>query len=394
MTDLQIRLLRHALIILLGGSYLICSTILILMLIPPFTLFGCFFLPTAVGCSVVGAYCIAWLAYLSFAQTDREFNVPYNPKRIIKVNYAIFQALWASIFYLPLLAEYGYLRFFVLRKKLRRIIKEDIFYGSQTNTNRLDVYIPDTAKLQQQFFDKATHPVIVFIYGGAWGSGDKIMYSLLALRLRHLGYVVVVPNYTLYPNFGRKDISTGAHLASLVTIRDAIIKSQTNSNLVAREFTNLEDIDPELELPKIHGLILLSGVFDISRHFIWESNRGVEEISAMARVMGGTQESFALNSPTTLIENALKSRDINMDKLKRLMPAKILFIHGNKDKVVPLESTLRFNGMLNELNIKDLRLRIPAEMAHSDSVTGFMYSPFKNNYTSQLLYELADFMSC
>lgn len=50
--------------------------------------------------------------------------------------------------------------------------------------------------------------------------------------------------------------SAGAHLASLVTIRDAIIKSQTNSNLVAREFTNLEDIDPELELPKIHGLIL------------------------------------------------------------------------------------------------------------------------------------------
>ncbi|CAB4426831.1 unnamed protein product [Rhizophagus irregularis] len=424
MTDLQIRLLRHALIILLGGSYLICSTILILMLIPPFTLFGCFFLPTAVGCSVVGAYCIAWLAYLSFAQTDREFNVPYNPKRIIKVNYAIFQALWASILYLPLLAEYGYLRFFVLRKKLRRIIKEDIFYGSQTNTNRLDVYIPDTAKLQQQFFDKATHPVIVFIYGGAWGSGDKIMYSLLALRLRHLGYVVVVPNYTLYPNakidliisdikrslvwtkryinkFGGDPNkihlmghSAGAHLASLVTIRDAIIKSQTNSNLAAREFTNLEDIDPELELPKIHGLILLSGVFDISRHFVWESNRGVEEISAMARVMGGTQESFALNSPTTLIENALKSRDINMDKLKSLMPAKILFIHGNKDKVVPLESTLRFNGMLNELNIKDLRLRIPAEMAHSDSVTGFMYSPFKNNYTSQLLYELADFMSC
>jgi len=342
----------------------------------------------------------------------------------MKVNCAVFQLLWGSILYLPLLAEYGYLRFFVLRKKLRRIIKEDIFYGSQTNTNRLDVYIPDTAKLQQQFFDKATHPVIVFIYGGAWSTGDKIMYVLLALRLRHLGYVVVVPNYTLYPN-GKIDLmisdikrslvwtkryinkfggdpnkihlmghSAGAHLASLVTVRDAIIKSQTNSNLAVREITNLEDIDPELELPKLHGLILLSGVFDISRHFIWESNRGVEELSAMARVMGDTQESFALNSPTTLIENALKSRDINFDMLKSLMPAKILFIHGNKDKIVPLESTLRFNGMLNELNIKDLRLRIPAEMGHDDPVTGFMYSSFKNNYTSQLLYELADFMSC
>jgi len=421
MTDMRIRFLRHALIIVLGGSYLIVSTSLTLMIVPPFTLFGWVLFPIVVGCSIVCAYCITWLIYLSFAQTDREFHVPYNPKRIMKVNYAVFQALWAFLLCLPLLAEYGYLRFFVLRKKLRRIIKEDIFYGSQTNTNRLDVYIPDTAKLQQQFFDQATHPVIVFIYGGAWSSGDKMLYGLLALRLRHLGYVVVVPNYTLYPN-GKIDLmisdikrslvwtkryinkfggdpnkihlmghSAGAHLASLVTVRDAIIKFQTTEG---RESLNLEDIDPELELPKIHGLILLSGVFDISRHFIWESNRGVEEISAMSRVMGDTQESFALNSPTTLVENVLKCRDINLKQLKSLMPTKILFIHGDRDNTVPLESTLRFNGVLNELSIEDLRLRTPSEMDHVDPVTGFMYSPFKNNYSSQLLFELADFMSC
>ena len=47
--------------------------------------------------------------------------------------------------------------------------------------------------------------------------------------------------------------SAGAHLASLVTVRDAIIKSQTTEG---RENLNLEDIDSELELPKIHGLIL------------------------------------------------------------------------------------------------------------------------------------------
>jgi acetyl esterase/lipase len=275
--------------------------------------------------------------------------------------------------------------------------------------------------LQQQFFDQATHPVIVFIYGGAWSSGDKMLYGLLALRLRHLGYVVVVPNYTLYPN-GKIDLmisdikrslvwtkryinkfggdpnkihlmghSAGAHLASLVTVRDAIIKFQTTEG---QECLKLEDIDPELELPKIHGLILLSGVFDISRHFIWESNRGVEEISAMSRVMGDTQESFALNSPTTLVENVLKCRDINLKQLKSLMPTKILFIHGDRDNTVPLESTLRFNGVLNELSIEDLRLRTPSEMDHVDPVTGFMYSPFKNNYSSQLLFELADFMSC
>jgi hypothetical protein len=47
--------------------------------------------------------------------------------------------------------------------------------------------------------------------------------------------------------------SAGAHLASLVTVRDAIIKFQTTEG---QESLNLKDIDPELELPKIHGLIL------------------------------------------------------------------------------------------------------------------------------------------
>ncbi|CAG8657298.1 19609_t:CDS:2, partial [Racocetra fulgida] len=90
----------------------------------------------------------------------------------------------------------------------------DIYYGSNSNSNRLDVYIPDTSKYPQ-IFDAAFHPVIVFVYGGSWGSG--------------------------------------AHLASLITIRDSIIKSQTMEGRVS---SNLNDIDPELELPKITGLIL------------------------------------------------------------------------------------------------------------------------------------------
>jgi hypothetical protein len=83
-----------------------------------------------------------------------------------------------------------------------------------------------------------------------------------------LGYLIILFIitfflYIIYSKFGGDPNkihlmghSAGAHLASLVTVRDAIIKSQTNSNHSVREFTNLEDIDPELELPKIHGLIL------------------------------------------------------------------------------------------------------------------------------------------
>ncbi|RIB04795.1 Alpha/Beta hydrolase protein [Gigaspora rosea] len=419
MAGLHIDLLRHALIIVLCGSYLVGSTFFTLMFIPPFALFGWVFLPIVVCSIIVGAYSIAWIVYLYKGQTDRSFNLPYNPKRIFKINYATFSFLWTSIImFVPLFAEYGYYKFFVLGKRIRRIIKEDIYYGSNSNSNRLDVYIPDTSKYPQ-IFDAAFHPVIVFIHGGSWGSGDKIWYSLLALRLRQMGYVVVVPNVTLYPK-AKVDVmlsdikrtlvwtkrfiskfggdpnkiyimghSSGAHLASLVTVRDSIIKSQTMEGRVS---SNLSDIDPELELPKIAGLILMAGIYDIGRHYLWETKRGVEEISPMGRVMGDSPESFEMNSPTLLLQSAMKDREVDINKLKKLIPQKILLIHGDMDETVPLETTLRFNLVLSELNIDDLRLRIMNGMEHSDPVVGMMYSPFRNRFTPHLISELGNFM--
>ncbi|CAJ0889077.1 5624_t:CDS:2 [Entrophospora sp. SA101] len=392
---IQIKILQYTIALLLCLSHLIGSVFLTLMFIPPFALFGWMFLPIVVA-SIV-------------AQTDRQFNLPYNPKRIIKINYALLQFLWGFVKYIPLFAEYAYLKFFVLGKKMRRIVKEDIFYGSRSNSNRLDVYIPDTAKFPH-VIEAAYHPVIVFIHGSAWSSGSsKSLYILLALRLRQMGYIVVVPDYSAYPEvkvelmisdikramvwtkryinkFGGDPSkihimghSSGAHLGALVTVRDAIIKSRTSS-------TYFEDIDPELELPKI------AGVYDIARHFHCEAKRGVEEISAMTRVMGDTLENLALNSPTLLLDNAIRDAQINPETLNNLLPPKILLIHGDKDNCVPTESSIRFNHVLNELYIKDLKLRIFPGMGHDEPITSLMFSPFTSKYTLQLLSEMADFM--
>ncbi|CAJ0925712.1 2870_t:CDS:2 [Entrophospora sp. SA101] len=372
---IQIKILQYTIALLLCLSHLIGSVFLTLMFIPPFALFGWMFLPIVVASIVVSAYSTAWLLYLYFAQTDRQFNLPYNPKRIIKINYALLQFLWGFVKYIPLFAEYAYLKFFVL----------DIFYGSRSNSNRLDVYIPDTAKFPH-VIEAAYHPVIVFIHGSAWSSGSsKSLYILLALRLRQMGYIVVVPDYSAYPEGNgvdkkiHKGHSSGAHLGALVTVRDAIIKSRTSS-------TYFEDIDPELELPKI------AGVYDIARHFHCEAKRGVEEISAMTRVMGDTLENLALNSPTLLLDNAIRDAQINPETLNNLLPPKILLIHGDKDNCVPTESSIRFNHVLNELYIKELKLRIFPGMGHDEPITSLMFSPFTSKYTLQLLSEMADFM--
>ncbi len=66
---------------------------------------------------------------------------------------------------------------------------QDIAYGD-ADRQKLDIYQPD---------DGAHHPVIMFIYGGAWNSGSKSMYPFVAATLARRGNIVVVPDYRLYP---------------------------------------------------------------------------------------------------------------------------------------------------------------------------------------------------
>ena len=54
----------------------------------------------------------------------------------------------------------------------------------------LDIYRPQDAK---------TAPVIVFFYGGSWQSGNKSIYKFVGSALARRGYVVVVPDYRVYP---------------------------------------------------------------------------------------------------------------------------------------------------------------------------------------------------
>jgi len=71
---------------------------------------------------------------------------------------------------------------------------EDIQYNAK---NKLDIYIPDAAT------DANKLPVIVFFYGGCWGacqSAYKSDYAFLADALTEKGYIVVIPDYRLYPD--------------------------------------------------------------------------------------------------------------------------------------------------------------------------------------------------
>ena len=70
-----------------------------------------------------------------------------------------------------------------------RTLARDVAYGPHPR-QRLDIYAPRKP---------GPHPVVVFVHGGSWQTGDKSGYAWAGRALACEGFVTVVPNYRLVP---------------------------------------------------------------------------------------------------------------------------------------------------------------------------------------------------
>jgi len=139
-------------------------------------------------------------------------------------------------------------------------LHENISYGPE-KWQRLDIYTPKNMN--------APAPVLVFFYGGRWTFGNKEQYAFAALPFVEKGYVVVVPDYSKYPNVkfptfvedaalatawvydhiadykGNRDRlylsghSSGAHLAALVSVDPRYLKAQGKDRSIVTAFSGL-----------------------------------------------------------------------------------------------------------------------------------------------------------
>ena len=66
-------------------------------------------------------------------------------------------------------------------------------YGENAR-QKLDIYLPKAAEKST-----ALKKVIIFYYGGNWDSGERADYKFAAEALVSHGYIVVVPDYRVYP---------------------------------------------------------------------------------------------------------------------------------------------------------------------------------------------------
>jgi acetyl esterase/lipase len=84
-------------------------------------------------------------------------------------------------------------------------------YGTNVR-HKLDIYTPEKPT--------ASAPVIVFFMGGNWVKGERADYAFVGRALAARGYVVVIPDYRLYPEVKYPDFLDDSAQAVAWTARE------------------------------------------------------------------------------------------------------------------------------------------------------------------------------
>ena len=114
---------------------------------------------------------------------------------ILRLKSAI-AAIWLALAFLqagPALAQPNLFSPFNLGDAMDKGVERtiDVPYAPGKR-HKLDVYRPENLE--------GSAPVVLFIYGGAWRSGDKADYEFVGRALAAAGYVAVIPDYRVYPD--------------------------------------------------------------------------------------------------------------------------------------------------------------------------------------------------
>ncbi|RIA95424.1 Alpha/Beta hydrolase protein [Glomus cerebriforme] len=356
------------------------------------------------------SYCLCWTFYLLYAQTDApqsQPKVPLNPVRVYKVTSYLLICIYENLTgpFIPSILQYGWHKLSSEGKK-KPSVRKNIRYGPKPR-NRLDVYHPNhVSSKNKRYNDHMGHsapnssqqqtdiPVIIFI-GTSWNSGNKDTCMPVAHNLQSQGYIVIVPDITIYP-IGKiadmvEDIQrcifwTHTHIRSFRGDPSQIYLMGHGAGSLLSALTIIHDVCATLnvlppnntsikiplwdnnirrtELPRVHGLILFSGVYDITYYYAYLYKKGLEQVHALPRVMGNKPDAFLQCSPSYLLNHALNNIH-NREQLKMLLPRKVVLFHGDQqDTFNPVTTTHNFCSLLESAGIPSVKLNIYDHIKH------------------------------
>ena len=216
---------------------------------------------------------------------------------------------------------------------------------------RLDVYRPETG---------TGHPVIVYVYGGSWSSGNKELYAPAAQRLLPNGFVLVIPDYTLHPRAGfpRQTEEIAAALAwTLDHVADyggdprrVVLVAQS----AGAQISGLALLEPHWlaaygrSASDVRGFVGISGVYDFEALVSYHGAN--KRAHALLKAVLGGEDKAGLASPIRYVS-------------AQTPPA--LLIHGDADTTVPIEVGREFHERLTAAGVPSEFITYPGA-GHAD----------------------------
>lgn len=232
--------------------------------------------------------------------------------RMLKILFFIFLSVLCVLGY-RVYTKSAFLTYHLGKKDVR--IVRDVVYkeGSMNPKHTIDLYLPQ---------DKRDFPMVYFVHGGNWNSGDKRyyqnitgVYGNIGVALAERGIGVAVANYRLSPeariNEQIADVADGVawiqtHATEYGASNDIFLMGHSSGAHVVSMLAIRPDLYVEhgVSEEKIKGYILLSNVWDM--HDLSENSSDEYNAKVIMPLFGSTQEEHANYSPQTYIDHIKK----------------------------------------------------------------------------------------
>jgi acetyl esterase/lipase len=144
-------------------------------------------------------------------------------------------------------------------------VHRGISYGAGPR-RQLDVYRDEAVA--------GPRPLVVFLYGGSWRTGDRGSYAFVAIPLAARGAVVVVPDYRLYPEVAFPDfLDDNAHAVAWAVAHAAELGADPHRLFIVGHSAGAYNaamlaVDPRwlaragLDRVRVAGVVGLAGPYD------------------------------------------------------------------------------------------------------------------------------------
>lgn len=217
---------------------------------------------------------------------------------------------------------------------------------------RLDVYSPATG---------SGHPVCLFVHGGGWKQLRKELFAAAAMVLVPEEIVVVIPDYTLYPDAGYEQMTYEVAAALSWTLENIAKYGGDPRRVVisghsaGSHLTALAVMDPRFlaaygrQWREVAGMLGVSGIYDLQVWYDFDQSRRPSIVSDLPEIMGGPA-GFDKASPIRYVRADLPP---------------VLLIHGDQDAIVPWNSSAEFHAALRQAGARS-ELQVYVGRGHND----------------------------